>query len=185
MSRDTIIDRIRANKPESLPLQDFSLKPNAKTDLLQLFCKMVEEVSGRVTTIEDFDISKSYPDSKLIGSNVDFFSDSNVDLDSAPLDILQNLDVAILKGEFGVAENGAIWLPEQNMGQRVVPFITKNLVLVVDKNEIIATMHDAYKTLRDIPGYGVFISGPSKTADIEQTLVIGAQGPLTLQIVLT
>ncbi len=46
-------------------------------------------------------------------------------------------------------------------------------------------MHEAMLEIENFnEGYGVFISGPSKTADIEQSLVIGAQGPLSLTVFL-
>mgnify|MGYP001550094073 CR=1 FL=1 len=98
---------------------------------------------------------------------------------------LADLDVLILRGQFGVAENGAVWLSEKEIPIRIMPFITKHLVLVVDPASLVGNMHEAYDRIADKHDeFGVFISGPSKTADIEQTLVIGAQGPLTLHVVL-
>ncbi len=98
---------------------------------------------------------------------------------------LDRLDLAVLDGEFGVAENGAVWVPEKNMGNRSVPFIASNVVLVLDEDRIVDTMHDAMARLAGFSeGFGVFVSGPSKTADIEQSLVIGAQGPLSLTVAL-
>ena len=97
---------------------------------------------------------------------------------------LNKIDVAILEGEFGVAENGAIWV--EKFAFRSIPFITQHLVLVVKKSNLISTLHEAYSELDEfgLPDYGLFISGPSKTADIEQSLVFGAHGPKTLSIIL-
>ena len=51
-------------------------------------------------------------------------------------------------------------------------------MLVVPADRVVSNMHLAYRELDfTTPEYGTFISGPSKTADIEQSLVIGAQGP--------
>lgn len=94
-------------------------------------------------------------------------------------------DYALLKGDFGVAENNAIWLQESSMGDRVIPFASLHLYLLVSEEDLVADMHEAYHNdLIFKEGFGVFIAGPSKTADIEQSLVIGAHGPLSLDIVL-
>lgn len=98
---------------------------------------------------------------------------------------LENLDFVVYPGEFAVAENGAIWLTDQNLKHRVIFFITQFLVLVVDKDAIVPTMHQAYARAKvPTPGFGLFLSGPSKTADIEQSLVIGAHGCRELQVYL-
>jgi L-lactate dehydrogenase complex protein LldG len=96
-----------------------------------------------------------------------------------------DVELAILKGHFGVAENGAVWLTDPMMGDRAVPFIVQHLALVIDRGEIVPTMTDAYEKLSSSQyDFGVFIAGPSKTADIEQSLVFGAHGPKSLTIYL-
>jgi L-lactate dehydrogenase complex protein LldG len=96
---------------------------------------------------------------------------------------LENLDFVVYPGEFAVAENGAIWLTDRNLKHRVIFFITQFLVLVVKRSDIVQTMHDAYvRAQPPRPGFGLFLSGPSKTADIEQSLVIGAHGCRELQV---
>jgi L-lactate dehydrogenase complex protein LldG len=90
----------------------------------------------------------------------------------------------VIRGKIGVAENGAIWVDEETMGVRALPYITERLMLVVKASDLVWNMHQAYQKLGgDIPGFGAFIAGPSKTADIEQALVIGAHGPKGLQVV--
>ncbi len=104
----------------------------------------------------------------------------------APRERLDQIGLAIVPARFGVAENGAVWVDERDLPHRAVPFIAERLVVVLPKGEIVADLHEAYRRLRPpLPGYGVFIAGPSKTADIEQALVIGAQGPKSLVVLLT
>lgn len=97
---------------------------------------------------------------------------------------LEDVWVAVLPGEFAVAENAAIWVRGDRLGHQVIPFITQHLVLVVPAGQVVHNMHEAYDRLKFTGGgFGVFISGPSKTADIEQSLVIGAHGARSLRVV--
>lgn len=95
-----------------------------------------------------------------------------------------HLHVCVVEGVLGVAENAAIWLPETALGLRALPFIAENLVVVLAGTQLVPTMHEALRKLPTEPGYGTFLAGPSKTADIEQSLVIGAHGAKSLLVVL-
>ena len=96
---------------------------------------------------------------------------------------LAEIEVLEIDGEFGVAENGTIWLTEESLPHRVAPFICQHLVINVKK--IVPHMHAAYTELGKVnSGFGLFLSGPSKTADIEQSLVIGAHGARSLTVVI-
>lgn len=98
---------------------------------------------------------------------------------------LNGLELAIVEGDFAVAENAAIWVKDSRLEQRAVLFLAEHLILVVSREDLINNMHEAYRRLSFAePSFGLFISGPSKTADIEQSLVIGAQGPRSLHVLL-
>jgi L-lactate dehydrogenase complex protein LldG len=136
-----------------------------------------------------------YSEARQIVSVVPGVGDANVDLASIEdPHALAGVDVAILPGEFGVAENGAIWVTDRVARWRAVYYICQHLVLVLPACEIVDNMHAAYERLRTAgavgssafsePMFGAFISGPSKTADIEQSLVIGAHGPRSLTVFL-
>ena len=160
-------------------------------DQLQQFLQVVTSVGARPVVVPDaaaahVDLQKfePYATARSIFSQVPGMGDNNVDLDAvADPHGLEDLDFAILPGEFAVAENGAIWVTDRALKQRVVYFITQHLVLVVKADQIIDNMHQAYGRLAfPEAGFGVFISGPSKTADIEQSLVVGAHGPRSLTV---
>ncbi len=97
---------------------------------------------------------------------------------------LEGIDVAVLRGELGVAENGAVWIPGRLLGpHRAVFVIPQHLVLVVQASAIVNNMQEAYARMTiDHPGFGAWVAGPSKTADIEQALVVGAHGPMTCAV---
>lgn len=73
------------------------------------------------------------------------------------------------------------------MKEKAICFISECLILIVSKKNIVSNMHEAYEHLKfnEKYNFGTFISGPSKTADIEQSLVYGAQAARGLTVFLT
>lgn len=107
----------------------------------------------------------------------------DIDVVPSSLEILDNLQQAFIHGSVAVAENGAVWVTESKMLNRILPFISDQLYLVVYEKQLVSTMHDAYEKIKtNDDGFGVFIASPSKTADIEQSLVIGAHGARELVV---
>ena len=126
-----------------------------------------------------------YPEAKEIASNLPevTIATRNPDTVGRARD-LNGTDVGIIRGMFGVAENGCIWIPQQ-MKEKAVCFISENLVILLPKSQIVNNMHEAYQRIEfNDYGYGTFISGPSKTADIAQVLVMGAQAARSVTILL-
>lgn len=190
MSRENILKNINKNLPafQNLPEIDFEIFTNG-LNLKEEFIKNFEFAGGKVVQVESKDEIGSYIKS-LFKDAVNIFSLSE-DVKIGTIDPsgissvkeIENLDLAIVEGDFGVAENGAVWVGDKILSHRSIPFITSHLVLLLNENEIVENLHEAYKWLASFDeGYGVFISGPSKTADIEQSLVIGAQGALSTTI---
>ncbi len=89
-----------------------------------------------------------------------------------------------MAGELAVAENGAVWFTDRGLRHRVLPWIAQHLALVIPGERLVNDMHEAYERIEVGNGFGCFISGPSKTADIEQALVIGAHGPRSATVFL-
>lgn len=185
-SRETILDALRRNAPSvtSLPEAPVAI---AYANPEEQFAESVTSVGGkfaRVNSLAELDNEirklELYATARKIVSLVPGAGESSVDVSvmKQPHE-LEGVDLAIIPGEFGVAENGAVWVSGSSLGpHRAVFVITEHLVLVVPSGQIVHTMQEAYGRVRfERPGFGLFISGPSKTADIEQSLVIGAHGP--------
>jgi L-lactate dehydrogenase complex protein LldG len=97
-----------------------------------------------------------------------------------------DIGVFVCEGTLGVAENGAVWLPESRLGCRAGLFLAAHVIIVLARGTVVEHLHDAYNRIDwSDEGFGIFVAGPSKTADIEQAMVIGAHGPVTVTIVLT
>ncbi len=187
MSREDILNRIKKSKPAIVDLPEIDLNDfKVDSDKIIDFISNVESTGGKAIQVKDrieiiSNIKKVFTDAKEIISAVEGIDLSNINVSNIlSAKELDKLDVAILQGQFGIAENGAVWLSDKNFPLRSIPFICANLIIVLDKNNIFENMHEAMLEIENFnEGYGVFISGPSKTADIEQSLVIGAQGPLS------
>lgn len=190
MSRASILNAIKKNKPELVPLPEIDLSLfHEDVDLLETFSKNLESAGGEVVlldTIErlDDEIKKRYPDAKRIVSCLNHSQLASISISKfTEAHSLDSIDLAIIKGQLGVAENGAIWISETDFTVRVLPFITNDLVLILSKKDLCLHMHDAYQNIANRERtFGLFLSGPSKTADIEQCLVIGAQGAMSLTV---
>lgn len=191
-TRDQLLARVRQNKPEPLPLPDVPTFVNESDDQFTRFRDALAFVGGKLLELQPGDslgeqLRQTFPDAERIASSLPLPELPLIDvgLETNKV-VLEQIDLAVLKGEFVVAENGAVWLPELNMLNRSLPFITQHLVLVVGRDTLVPNMHIAYQQVdRESLTYGVFVCGPSKTADIEQSLVVGAHGPRSLTIVLT
>ncbi len=98
---------------------------------------------------------------------------------------LADLEALVCWARLGVAENGAVWLDEEALGQRAAAFLVDHLIVVLEASRIVADLHEAYAVLASRwQGFGLWVAGPSKTADIEQTLVHGVHGPRRFTVVL-
>lgn len=191
--KEDILSKYRANIKERYDMPDLTdIKGITYPDPLAQFISMTEMVGGKVVTVEpgkDINeiIKELYPDAKEIASNLPevTIATRNPDTIGSP-QALNGTDVGVIKGVFGVAENACVWVP-QTMVEKAVCFISENLVILLKKSEIVNNMHEAYKRIcfdEKYDGYGTFISGPSKTADIAQVLVMGAQAARSATILL-
>ena len=192
-NKDDILKKYRANVREKFDMPDLSdIKGVTYPNPLVQFAKMSEMVGGQVIEVDsgrdvNVLIRELFPEAKEIASNLPeiTIATRNPDTVGRARD-LNGTDVGVIRGQFGVAENACIWIP-QTMKEKAVMFISENLVILLPKSQIVNNMHEAYKRIQfdeTYDGYGTFISGPSKTADIAQVLVMGAQAARSATILL-
>jgi L-lactate dehydrogenase complex protein LldG len=187
-TREKILSAISSNKPAlvGLPLIDLN-QVSGYDDLVAKFTATLESIGGKVFVIQhmqeiESNINNEKAEGHLIINAIDVNADLNSNQSATELEAVHK---AYIKGTIGVAENGAVWVKESQMINRLLPFICQHLVIVLEKEKLVATMHHAYRQINSFEeGFGVFIAGPSKTADIEQSLVIGAHGARSLTVYL-
>jgi L-lactate dehydrogenase complex protein LldG len=191
-ARDRILQTISTNKPAQVPLPDIHIERNINRSALKdEFAAVLTRIGGTAIYVNSMEeIALDLNNSILAGDNVVNTIPGLSDLHTETLKLsdataLEQVYKAYVEGTVGVAENGAVWLYESKIINRLVPFICQHLVIVLRADRIVADMHEAYREIDcGREGYGVFLAGPSKTADIEQSLVIGAHGARSLVVYL-
>ena len=188
-TREKILEAVLKNQPEATALPDTSMFKGTGNDLVQKYMNIFKTIGGSCFLANTIDsvktlINEKFDLSKRIVTTLSELSD-RFELISGTVDphSYNDIEVAIIKAHFSVAENGAVWLTEEVMGQRIIPYICQHLAVIVYAESIVPTLHEAYEKIGTGDyGFGGFIGGPSKTADIEQALVLGAHGPLTMTV---
>jgi L-lactate dehydrogenase complex protein LldG len=193
-SRDAILSAVRRAAPGPIPLPgDASALGVRFDDPRKQFAEMLESVGGTCVPVKNVaeadqkaqELARERSAEK-VASTVPGVGAPNVDLTRVrdPHE-LESLDLAIVSGEFAVAENAAVWISGRSLPHRAALFLCQHLIVVVDAASIVHDMHQAYARLSPHPReWGLFLAGPSKTADIEQALVIGAHGPRSCTVLL-
>ena len=202
-SKEDILKKYRSNIREQFDMPDLSdIQAVTYPNPLLQFMNMTKSVGGNAIEVEagrniNELIRELFPDAKEIASNLPeiTIATRNPDEVGRARD-LNGTDVGIIRGSFGVAENACVWIP-QTMKEKAVCFISENLIILLPKSQIVNNMHEAYARLSaeansqepiaksfEEYGYGTFISGPSKTADIAQVLVMGAQAARSATVLL-
>jgi len=183
-SRKAILKAIKEGRPHNEnALPEVNIFHTTYEDLDAKFATTLASVGGNAVHLETLDsvknyIKEHYKDASVIVSTVSGLEGTKELSATDDPHTLKDVDLAIIKGEFAVAENGAVWVKEADARHRALYFIAQKLMIIVPKGEVVHSMHEAYTRVsfgsKDV--FGLFISGPSKTADIEQSLVIGAHG---------
>jgi L-lactate dehydrogenase complex protein LldG len=192
-ARDDILTSLRAALPPPAPLPDVArLEAVRYPDIRERFAQSVVEVGGRCAFVTGplEDALRAIPEyaaALKVVSLVPGVAKANVDLAAVkdPHD-LRDVDFCVLPAELGVAENGACWIVQHGGARRAAAYLTQHLAVVVRADALVHNLHEGYARISiPVPGFSMWLSGPSKTADIEQALVIGAHGARSCTVLVT
>lgn len=183
-SRASILGKIKENQPKKLiELPSLTFLGLDTFDLLDKYKAVLKSIGGDFVEVQDYNeiiafVKQKYNAEKRIITTISELREiATIDWFNDDPHTLENVELTLIKAHFGVAENSALWVTDDLLGQRIAAFIPQFLAIVVNKKDIVATMHQAYDRIEDQKyNFGTFIAGPSKTADIEQSLVLGAHG---------
>lgn len=191
MSRDKILGSILANQSKgNLMPPDLEFEDQDQNFVVAKFVETVIQIGAKIVEIANFEeinqyINQNYgANEQVVSVMAGITGFKTFGNDDVPHDY-RDVTFVVCESHLAVAENGAVWLTEERMGIRVLPFITQHLGLIVHRDSIVPSMAAAYEKIGSADyGFGTFLAGPSKTADIEQSLVLGAHGARSLVVFL-
>jgi len=189
-AREEILNAIRKNKPDAAPVPVIPVFQQPDNDLVKIFEETILKIGGAFKILNTANELRSYldeiyPAKKIVVSNVNGYEGTLLSSSVTHASQLEEVDLAVLTGDMAVAESASIWISDKAIPFRALPFICQHLVLVFAADDLVYNMHQAYQLINiSESDYGVFIAGPSKTADIEQSLVIGAHGPRSMTAIM-
>lgn len=188
-SREDILDRVRRNQPPPVALPAETAIAAPPGPLLERFKAGVLRMGGRLadppadgnlTAL----VARLFPDAKVVCSATSEIA-GNRPLGEvrSPAD-LDDVDVGVVRASFGVAETGSVWVTTAQFKVNALGFLSQHLVVLLDPSRIVGNLHDAYRDRASFEApYGVFMTGPSATADIEGVLIHGAQGIRSMTVI--
>ena len=188
-SREKILEAVLKNQPSTVPLPDISSFRGEPEGAVAIYRTVFNSIGGTALSVENmaeledylrenFDMTR-----RLLTTLPELAGLAEMISPTVDPHMYEDVELAVIGAHLAVAENGAVWLTDGLMGQRIIPYICQHLAVVVSAQTIVPTLHEAYAAIgAGDYGFGGFIGGPSKTADIEQALVLGAHGPLTMTV---
>jgi L-lactate dehydrogenase complex protein LldG len=188
-SREHILSNIRANIPPTpVAHPTIPVFHRSEADLKSAFERRLADAGGGAHKIGSRQeaaekLASLHPKAQVICSAVSEIPGTRrAEMVRDPHE-LADVDVGVVRAQFGIAETGAVWLTQEDLVVNGLGFLSQHLVVFLDPKEIVADMHEAYARVRlNDTAYGCFMMGPSATGDIEATMVHGAQGARSLNV---
>lgn len=195
-TREDFLARVRAAQPAGIghseaeyPLPAIPVFETPAGDRLERFQRSLAAMGGQCALVDDVPALRRWFGSQF--GTRDYCSVVPELPGTRPLDVsqppatLHDVDVAVVRARYGVAETGSVWLSEAEYQVNAIGYLAQHLVVLLDPNKIVDGIQDIYR-LSDFAAarYAVLVTGPSATADIEGVLIQGAQGVRALTVLL-
>lgn len=188
-SRAWILARVRQHAPAPVALPELPHFDAPAGTPVDRFAAALVRMGGAFTplppgsTVESY-LARRFPDAEVVASATPELRGTRDVHGGRDPRALEDVDVAVVRAAFGVAETGSVWLSEAELVVNALAFLAQHLVVLLDPATIVPGIQDAYRDPRfQTARYAVLLTGPSATADIEGVLVRGAQGVRSLTIV--
>jgi len=189
-SRNAILSNIRTHRPQlDRPLPTVPLfAHNPPASLLNAFKESLERMGGVFLEPSESGDPLAPARRKVAGAKVVCSTVPEIEGNRDILPVrtpreLADVDLAIVRAAFAVAETGSVLLGEDNLVVNALAYLAQHLIVLLDPADIVINMHHAYRRpeFRE-RFYASFHTGPSATADIEGVLIHGAQGVRSLSV---
>lgn len=196
LKRQELDDHTRQTLQARLAAHTVHEQPVAGPDLVTKFFYQLEKVVGSHDTvssltdvpfaIQDFLQQHHLPQNLVVDAHLNHLSWSprlHLDYRAALPQDMTSVSLAFA----GVAETGSLVLLSSPASPTTLNFLPENHIILLLKNRLVAHLEEVWKRLRQqqtMPRTVNFITGPSRTADIEQTIQLGAHGPRRLHVIL-
>jgi L-lactate dehydrogenase complex protein LldG len=188
-ARDDILASIRENRPHATrPLPDvplFDARPPAP--LLSAFKESLERMGGLFLDPPAAGdvlapVRTKIAAAKVVCSTAPEIA-GNRDIGVGAPQELADVDFAIMRAAFAVAETGSVLFSESELHVNALAYLAQHLIVLLDPADIVVNIHHAYRRPEfRSRRYASFHTGPSATADIEGVLIHGAQGVRSLSV---
>lgn len=192
-AKQRVLDNIRKYTTERCSQPNISAFRGIEyADKVEQFKKIIAAVGGEVidwvTNISLGEmVQRVFPDCQRIISDINLGLAHTQTVEQAGnAQAMNGTDLFVLTSPLGVCENGYCFV-QQSHEWRSQLFISENLLFVLDRKDLVHNMHEAACRMREMQvdaEFSGFIAGPSKTADIEQSLVMGAHGARGVKVLL-
>lgn len=188
-TREEVLARMRRSQPAPVALPELpAFAHGGGAADFDAFAEALQRMGGKIAPAPaggdaDAAVRALFPEAKVICSATPEVRGTRP-LDTAqPPATLDDVDVGVVRGVFGVAETGSVLLTETELQVEALGFLAQHLVVLLDPAKIVATLHDAYRHPAFTQSrYAILMTGPSATADIEGVLIHGAQGIRSLTL---